>query len=96
MFSTETIIVEFIIWVDDLIPELICRGGAYRKAKQSCLCNERVKIVKCPHCRERLADVPISTKVELYQNPQKINKPCHSYMRCTHCKNTVGLMMKTA
>ena len=96
MITPTTIIVDFVYFLDKVIPDLMCGSVAYRRVKQSCVCNERVKIIKCPHCRERLADVPISTTVRLYQNPNKVNRPCHSYMRCLHCKSTVGLMMQLA
>jgi hypothetical protein len=96
MTATETTTaVDFIYFFDEVIPELFQTWCvAERRVRKPCLCNERLKLIKCPHCKERLTDVPLSTKVELYKNPYKAKNPCHSYATCRSCKSVIGMMLK--
>ena len=54
------------------------------------------KILKCPSCSNRLTDMSIDTKVELYQHPARLKVNCQFIMRCMACQCEVGINIKAA
>jgi uncharacterized protein with PIN domain len=64
---------------------------AYRRSGRPEL--HQRKAVKCPYCQERLTDVDISTKVELYRIPAHKTLICQEYRKCFRCKNEVGMIL---
>jgi hypothetical protein len=93
--TTEVSITEYVYFIDELIPGLMS-SAAQRRAGHTCRNKAGIKIIKCPLCGERLTDVAVSTKVELYRNPEKTRLHCHSYLKCKICKSEVGLMLKAS
>ena len=49
------------------------------------------KLVKCPHCSERLTDTDVDTRIELYHQPSMLSDPCQLYLVCPNCKHEIGI-----
>ena len=84
--------IEYVYFINGIIPELMA-NAAYRRTGHTCRDKEKLKIIKCPYCGQRLTDVKVSVKVALYRNPYKTKPNCHGYFKCQNCKDVVGMMM---
>jgi len=88
-------LIEYIYVINEIIPECM-PNVAFRRVGGTCREKEKLKIIKCPHCGERLTDVKVSVKVELYRNPNRAKMQCHGYLKCANCKDVVGIMMSAS
>lgn len=74
--------------VPGVVPRVLYRRSGRAREK-----TENKKIIKCPFCAGRLTDIGASVKVDLYRYPSRTNINCHGYLKCSSCKNEVGIIV---
>ena len=86
--------------VDEKIEYLYVVYGVVREAMPSVAYRRsgrqefsELKMIKCPHCGERLTDVSRDVKVELFRLPSRKEIVYHFIKKCTRCKEVVGILM---
>jgi ribosomal protein L34E len=86
----QPVLADYALKIRGYAPELT-GACSFRRTHRSERCER--KIVKCPHCGGRLAEVDLSVNVELYRSPDQQKIPCQQYTKCGICHNEIGLIL---
>ena len=82
--------IDYYMVIGGAIPELGTMLSFRRIAQQHTRKLGR-KIIRCPHCKEKLTETGANTKVEIFHKPISLAVSCQFHMKCNYCKKEIGL-----
>ena len=82
--------IEYYLVIGGHIPE-VGLMLSFRRVGQKRVRHYGRKVIKCPHCSEKLTEADADTKVDVHHKPTRLSVSCQFHMMCTNCKNKVGI-----